>query len=72
MQQLNESLGSLQTSAVDIFYLHMPDHNIPIEETLKGVDQLYKGVIIYMICTSQGMKQVGLFKTLKHFLFLQV
>ena len=28
---------------MDIFYLHAPDHNIPLEETLEAVQQLYKG-----------------------------
>lgn len=42
VKQLDTSLESLCVSSVDIFYLHLPDHNIPIEETLKGVDQLHK------------------------------
>jgi len=42
VKQLNTSLQSLSVPCVDIFYLHWPDHNVPIEETLKGVDQLYK------------------------------
>ena len=49
MEQLNESLQSLQVKSVDIFYLHWPDHNTPIEETLKGVDQLHKGFTLYHI-----------------------
>ena len=49
MEQLNESLQSLQVKSVDIFYLHWPDHNTPIEETLKGVDQLHKGFTLYYI-----------------------
>jgi aflatoxin B1 aldehyde reductase len=43
LRQANTSLESLQTSRVDIFYLHAPDHNIPIEETLEAVQQLYTG-----------------------------
>lgn len=43
MNQLNESLASLKLNFAHIFYLHWPDRNIPIEETLKGIDQLYKG-----------------------------
>ncbi|XP_057294860.1 aflatoxin B1 aldehyde reductase member 3-like [Hydractinia symbiolongicarpus] len=42
IDQLNQSLAALQVSSVDIFYLHLPDHTIPIEETLKGVQKLYK------------------------------
>ena len=45
MQQLNETLESLQVPSVDLFYLHWPDHDTPIEETLKGVEQLYQGIL---------------------------
>lgn len=40
--QLNASLKSLQVDSVDIFYLHWPDHKLPIEDTLKAVNDLYK------------------------------
>ena len=43
LQQANTSLSSLQTSCMDIFYLHAPDHSTPFEETLGAVQQLYKG-----------------------------
>ncbi|KAI5475648.1 hypothetical protein MNV49_001065 [Pseudohyphozyma bogoriensis] len=36
------SLKALNADAVDIYYLHAPDHNTPYEETLKGVNELYK------------------------------
>ncbi|XP_065837842.1 aflatoxin B1 aldehyde reductase member 2-like [Oscarella lobularis] len=39
--QMSESLDCLQSKSVDIFYLHMPDHNTPIEETLQACQQLY-------------------------------
>ena len=44
VDQCNESLKNLQVSSIDILYLHWPDHNTPIEDTLKGIDQLYKGI----------------------------
>ena len=43
LEQLNESLKRLKRDSVDLFYLHAPDHNTPIEETLEAVNQLYKG-----------------------------
>ena len=42
-QQAFTSLDSLKTSCMDIFYLHAPDHNTPLEETLGAVQQLYEG-----------------------------
>ncbi|XP_040843939.1 aflatoxin B1 aldehyde reductase member 3-like [Ochotona curzoniae] len=40
--QLETSLKRLQCPRVDIFYLHMPDHNTPIEETLRACHELHK------------------------------
>jgi aflatoxin B1 aldehyde reductase len=36
------SLKELDTDAVDIFYLHAPDHSTPFEETLGAVNELHK------------------------------
>lgn len=43
LEQMATSLASLQMPSVDIYYLHAPDHNTPIEETLAACQQLYKG-----------------------------
>ncbi|XP_064392611.1 aflatoxin B1 aldehyde reductase member 2-like isoform X2 [Halichondria panicea] len=64
------SLQRLQASSVDIFYLHAPDHDTPIEETLEAVQQLYTDgkfkelglsnfaswevANVYQICKSRG------------------
>ena len=40
--QFEQSLEALGTKAVDIFYLHAPDHSTPFEETLKACDDFYK------------------------------
>ena len=45
LKQANTSLESLQVPCMDVFYLHAPDHKNPIEETLEGVQQLYKGLM---------------------------
>ncbi|KAL9981155.1 hypothetical protein ACROYT_G009823 [Oculina patagonica] len=42
LEQMNESLKRLKRNSVDLFYLHAPDHNTPIEETLEAVNHLYK------------------------------
>lgn len=40
--QLDTSLQRLQTDSVDLFYLHAPDHNNPIQDTLQACNQLHK------------------------------
>ncbi|KAG5836061.1 aflatoxin B1 aldehyde reductase member 3 [Anguilla rostrata] len=40
--QLDTSLHRLQTQSVDIFYLHAPDHNNPVQETLQACNELHK------------------------------
>ncbi|KAI9203020.1 Aldo/keto reductase [Polychytrium aggregatum] len=36
------SLAALKTQKVDIFYLHAPDHQTPLEDTLGAVQSLYE------------------------------
>ena len=43
LEQMRISLERLQLTSVDILYLHAPDHNTPIEETLSAVQKLYEG-----------------------------
>ncbi|KAK9780243.1 putative Aldehyde reductase [Seiridium cardinale] len=38
----HESLEKLNTQSVNIYYLHSPDRRVPIEDTLEGVNELYK------------------------------
>jgi aflatoxin B1 aldehyde reductase len=39
---LLQSLKALQTDKVDLWSLHLPDHNTPYEETLEAVNELYQ------------------------------
>jgi aflatoxin B1 aldehyde reductase len=41
-EQATKSLTELGTDTVDIFYLHMPDHSVPFEETLQAVNDMHK------------------------------
>uniref|UniRef100_A0A8C5PX96 Aldo-keto reductase family 7 like/pseudo n=1 Tax=Leptobrachium leishanense TaxID=445787 RepID=A0A8C5PX96_9ANUR len=41
-QQLETSLQRLQVPSVHLFYLHAPDHQTPVEETLAACQELYK------------------------------
>ena len=36
------SLDALGPIKIRVFYLHMPDHSVPYEETLEAVNDLYK------------------------------
>ncbi|KAJ4926785.1 hypothetical protein JOQ06_014531 [Pogonophryne albipinna] len=40
--QLESSLQRLQTDCVDLFYLHIPDRQNPIQDTLKACNELHK------------------------------
>ncbi|KAM6927329.1 aflatoxin B1 aldehyde reductase member 3 [Xenentodon cancila] len=40
--QLQSSLQRLQTDSVDLFYLHAPDHQNPIQDTLRACNELHK------------------------------
>uniref|UniRef100_A0A8C3SWI4 NADP-dependent oxidoreductase domain-containing protein n=1 Tax=Chelydra serpentina TaxID=8475 RepID=A0A8C3SWI4_CHESE len=40
--QLETSLERLQMKSIDLFYLHFPDHNTPVEQTLHACNELYK------------------------------
>uniref|UniRef100_A0A6A7G8S2 Aflatoxin B1 aldehyde reductase member 4 n=1 Tax=Hirondellea gigas TaxID=1518452 RepID=A0A6A7G8S2_9CRUS len=42
MQQFATCSGSLNVDSIDILYLHLPDHDSPIEETLRAVNDLHK------------------------------
>jgi aryl-alcohol dehydrogenase-like predicted oxidoreductase len=39
---VNETLQRLRTDYLDIYYLHQPDYDTPIEETLEAIHELYK------------------------------
>jgi len=40
--QVDTMLKNLQTSSFNILYLHAPDHNTPLESTLRTMNTLYK------------------------------
>lgn len=47
------SLRRLQTDYIDIYYMHIPDYNTPIEETLRALDDLIRsGKVLYIACSN--------------------
>lgn len=52
IQQCHASLKRLQTDYLDIFYIHRPSSTIPIDETLRALDDLVKAGTVRYIGTS--------------------
>jgi aflatoxin B1 aldehyde reductase len=53
VRQLQGSLERLKAKQIDIFYLHMPDPKVPIEETLAAVQKMYEaGFVLFLVCVS--------------------
>jgi aryl-alcohol dehydrogenase-like predicted oxidoreductase len=54
------SLQRLQTDYVDLYYLHQPDYDVPIEETLSAMDHLVKaGKVRYPAISNYAAWQVA-------------
>jgi aryl-alcohol dehydrogenase-like predicted oxidoreductase len=57
---VEESLKRLQTDYLDIYYLHQPDYDVPIEETLEAMQGLVKsGKVRYPASSNYASWQVG-------------
>jgi 1-deoxyxylulose-5-phosphate synthase len=42
LRAIDESLKRLQTDHLDLYYLHAPDHTVPVEESLEAMESLVK------------------------------
>jgi len=52
-EQVEASLRRLQTEYIDLYYIHRPMQNIPIDETLRALDDLiHAGKILYIGCST--------------------
>lgn len=57
---IEASLRRLSTDYVDVYYLHMPDHDVAIEETLEAMDELVrKGLVRYPAVSNYAGWQVA-------------
>lgn len=52
-RQLETSLAALGKDCVDLFYLHAPDSNTPIRETLQTVDGANTHLLLYALTFDQ-------------------
>lgn len=58
-KSLDSSLKRLQTDYVDLFYLHLPDYAVPIEETLAAMDEAVRaGKVRYPAISNYAAWQV--------------
>jgi aryl-alcohol dehydrogenase-like predicted oxidoreductase len=52
-QALDASLKRLATDCIDLYYVHTPDYNTPIDETLRFLDDaVHQGKILYPACSN--------------------
>jgi len=59
MLAVEESLRRLKTDWIDLYQLHFPDPGTPIEETLRGLDDLVRqGKVRYIGCSNLSAWQV--------------
>ncbi len=53
MKVIEDSLRRLETDYIDLYYVHLPDYDTPIEETLRALDDLvHQGKVRYIACSN--------------------
>jgi aryl-alcohol dehydrogenase-like predicted oxidoreductase len=53
MKGVEDSLRRLGTDYIDLYYVHRPDYDTPIEETLRAMDDLiHQGKVRYIACSN--------------------
>jgi aryl-alcohol dehydrogenase-like predicted oxidoreductase len=60
MEAIEASLKRLNTDWIDIYYIHRPDPNTPIEETLRALDELVRsGKVRHIGCSNFPGAQIA-------------
>lgn len=68
MRSVHESLGRLQTDHIDLLYLHTWDFTTPVEEVLRGLDDLVtSGKVLYVGVSDTPAWQVSRMQTIAAF-----
>lgn len=53
LREVEDSLRRLGTDYIDLYYVHTPDYNTPIDETLRALDDLvHQGKVRYIACSN--------------------
>ena len=53
MREVEDSLRRLGTDYIDLYYVHQPDYNTPIDETLRALEDLvHSGKVRYIACSN--------------------
>jgi aryl-alcohol dehydrogenase-like predicted oxidoreductase len=53
MRSVEASLDRLQTDYIDLYQVHYPDDNTPLDETLRALDDLVRlGMVLYIGCSN--------------------
>src|SRR5262245_30174639 len=59
LQGIEDSLRRLQTDYLDIYYLHLPDYSVPIEESLEAMEEIVQqGKVRYPACSNYASWQI--------------
>ncbi len=60
MRAIDSSLRRLNTDYIDLYYIHFPDVETPVEETLRTMDDLVRsGKVRYIGCSNFAAWQLG-------------
>lgn len=60
LNRIKQSLESLQTDYIDLFYVHKYDPNISLEETMRTLDTLVKqGTVRYIACSNYTPDEIA-------------
>lgn len=60
LKAIDESLRRLQTDYLDIYYLHQPDYDVPIDETLEAMEEVIRaGKVRYPAVSNYASWQVA-------------
>src|SRR5260370_12394500 len=59
LRAIDDSLRRLRTDYLDLYYLHLPDYTVPIEESLDAMNEVVKqGKVRHLACSNYSAWQM--------------